>query len=114
MPFFKKRMLFWPVIIFVFLPVFLFSSPSLSAPGPESMDSPVQISAEIGWEGQGVPGRTAPAVIHLKNTTSGDLRGVVEAINYFRFIPPPRPVRPRARRLPGRPSITLYLPLANR
>ena len=94
MPFFKKRMFFLPVIIFVFLPVFLFSSPSISAPGPESAVSPVQISAEIGWEGQGVPGRTAPAVIHLKNTTSGDLRGVVEAINYFRYIPPPPPGSP--------------------
>lgn len=61
---------------------------------PEGADSPVQITAEIGWDGQGVPGRTAPAVIRLKNTTGNDLQGIVEVVNYYRYIPPPPPGSP--------------------
>jgi len=61
----------------------------------------VQITAEIGWNGQGVPGRTAPAVIRLKNTTGNDLQGIVEVVNYYRYIPPPPPGSPPGWQPPG-------------
>ncbi|MEW6276831.1 MAG: hypothetical protein AB1556_17190 [Bacillota bacterium] len=85
----KKAFLWGLILIFSVLafPCGVFAA-------PEGADPPVQITAEIGWGGQGVPGRTAPAVIHLKNTTADDLRGVTEVVNYHRYVPPPPPGSP--------------------
>jgi hypothetical protein len=69
-------------------------------------DKPVQIKAELGWQGKVVPGRYAPAVVHLKNTGGSDLSGVIEAINYQNFTPPPPPGAPGTR------QPTRYFPFA--
>jgi hypothetical protein len=59
-----------------------------------AQNSPVRLSAEVGWEGRGVSGKTIPAVVRLKNTTQKDLSGVVEVINYYKYIPPLPPGSP--------------------
>ena len=62
-----------------------------------AQNSPVRLSAEVGWEGRGVPGRTVPAVIHLKNTTQksrkGDLR-VQAGGGWLRFPTRALPIQP--------------------
>ncbi|HBX23550.1 MAG TPA: hypothetical protein DEF34_07975 [Desulfotomaculum sp.] len=66
----------------------------------------VQIDAEMGWQGQGVPGRYLPAKVFLKNTGNKDLAGELEAINYVKYTPP---------ELPGSPHVyrpTSYIPWA--
>ncbi|MDN5348241.1 MAG: hypothetical protein PWP65_1805 [Clostridia bacterium] len=66
-----------------------------SAPKAPGGDTPqVELQVEVGWEGKGVTWRTTPAVIKLKNNGTSDLSGVVEVVNYNKFIPPP----------PGMPS----------
>ncbi|MDI6631304.1 MAG: hypothetical protein QME13_02620 [Thermoanaerobacteraceae bacterium] len=54
---------------------------------PSGSDSSLTIKAQAGWDGRGVPNCTAPAVVNLKNQSSADLRGVVEAVTYAGFIP---------------------------
>gem|GEM_PF-1192567 len=51
-------------------------------------DSPVQIEAELGWQGWAAAGRYAPAVVVLKNTGTEDLNGIIEALNYYRYTMP--------------------------
>ncbi|SFR14397.1 hypothetical protein SAMN05660706_13116 [Desulfoscipio geothermicus DSM 3669] len=87
---FYYRMRGWPAMTMVILLTCLFPVPSDAArAAPE--DKPVQIEAELGWQGQGVPGRYVPAVVRLKNTTGRDISGVVEAVNYFKYSHPVPP-----------------------
>ncbi|MCG8402576.1 MAG: hypothetical protein MJA84_13465 [Firmicutes bacterium] len=84
---------------------FLSVSPGTAA-AAEDNDGPVEIVAELGWEGWGASGRHAPAVITIKNTGGRDLNGVIEALNYYSFTPPPQPgsppgTVPPARNIPG-------------
>ena len=102
-----RKKFFWRGL-FLFFWILVFPWVVLAAPAEEDPAGinpgsylAVQITAEIGWDGQGVPERTAPAVIRLKNTTENDLQGIVEVVNYFRYIPPPPPGSPPGWQPPG-------------
>jgi len=72
------------------------AAPDLARAAPET---PVQIKAEMGWQGKVVPGRYAPVVIQLKNTGGDYLSGLAEGINYHSYRPPAPPGSP-----PGQPT----------
>jgi hypothetical protein len=67
-----------------------------SARGQEASfgGGPVRLAVEVGWDGKAMPGHTTPAVVTLENRTSRDLAGVVEAVNYYKEVPPPPPGSP--------------------
>ncbi|NLW07712.1 MAG: hypothetical protein GX039_07025 [Clostridia bacterium] len=69
----------------------------------------VEIKAEVGWEGQGVPGQMLPAVVNLHNPGAEDLEGVVEVVTYYKHTFPPPANSP-----PGTPPLRppLYTPAA--
>lgn len=82
----------WPAVaLVIFLMFFGVIPPDTAQAAP---DKTVEIKAEMGWQGQGVPGRYAPAVLQLKNTGGKDITGLVEAINYHKFQFPPAPGSP--------------------
>ncbi|MBC7324776.1 MAG: hypothetical protein H5T99_05630, partial [Moorella sp. (in: Bacteria)] len=62
--------------------------------GAAPADQGVSIKADVGWQGRGVPGRTAPAVVDLYNPGSADLEGVVEVVTYHKQTFPPPPGSP--------------------
>jgi hypothetical protein len=85
----KNTTILWPVLALAVIILgqgLLLPGAALAEP-----DKPVRIEAELGWDGQGEPGRYAPAVVHLKNTGGRDLSGVLEAINYYKFTYPVPP-----------------------
>lgn len=88
----------WPVIALVALLLCLL----VALPAAAENDGPVQIEAELGWQGWGAAGRHAPAVVVIKNTGPKDLNGVIEALNYYRFTPPPPPGLPPGATQPAR------------
>ncbi|MGB9887200.1 MAG: hypothetical protein ACPLRW_09395 [Moorellales bacterium] len=55
---------------------------------------PVTLAVQVGWDGKAVSGQTAPAVVTLENRSSRDLAGVVEAVSYYKEVPPPPPGSP--------------------
>ncbi|KJS73360.1 MAG: hypothetical protein JL56_11280 [Desulfotomaculum sp. BICA1-6] len=89
----------WPVIA---LAALLLCFIVVLPPAAAENDGSVQIEAELGWQGWGAAGRHAPAVVVLKNTGSKDLNGVIEALNYIRFTPPPPPGSPPGATQPAR------------
>ncbi len=64
------------------------------AAGAAENEEPVEIVVQLGWDGWSASGRYTPAVITLKNTSNKDLKGIVEAVNYYRYTPPPPPGSP--------------------
>ncbi|WP_449241428.1 hypothetical protein [Desulfoscipio gibsoniae] len=70
-------------------------------------DKPVQLKAEIGWQGKGVPGRYIPAVVKVENTGDHDLAGVLQVINYNKSMHAPPPGSPS-----GTQPVTSYFPAA--
>ena len=89
----------WPVIaLAALLLCFFVALPTAAAEN----EGPVQVEAELGWQGWGAAGRHAPAVVVLKNTGPKDLNGVIEALSYTRFTPPPPPGSPPGATQPAR------------
>lgn len=85
----KRKCHGWPGLFLVALLLLTLLLPAGAFAAEQ--DEPVQMKVNLGWQGWGVQERHVPAVVTLRNTGGRDLNGVVEAINYSRYVPPPPP-----------------------